>query len=62
MNNHLLNKIDVLIVPIVFIIIWIIGLMFKKGQPENIQKYFSKALLIRFIGTLGIAAISEFNV
>lgn len=60
MKEHLFNRIDIIVAPLVFILITLWVYRIKKKQPIELQKYFLIAFFLRPFGVLMISLITEF--
>jgi hypothetical protein len=60
LKEHLFNKIDIIIVPIILLSIHIFLVYFKRKQEVGIQKYLFFGAYLRVLGTFLISAITEF--
>ena len=60
MNLKLFNTVDLYVFPIVLALVCVYMVKTKKKQPIELQKYYVPTFLLRFLGTIGIALITEY--
>lgn len=60
MNLNLFNRVDLVIVPIILLLLLFFILRLRKKQPEELQKFFLSAFLLRVFGTFTFTIIYQY--